>query len=204
MNQLQSKIESILFVTPKPVTAKGLAKILEVEQNEVEQALNELAQQHKEAGIVLLNSGEVWQLATNSENSAIVKNFLNAELREKLTDASVETLAIIAYRQPISKGEIEAIRGVNCQYSIRHLLIRGLIQKTPNPKDSRQILYETTVEFLQHMGLQSTKELPDFEVLVEKIKLPEAPEIGEPTIENTPELPVSEDQNEDQENIQPA
>jgi segregation and condensation protein B len=180
-NQLQNKIESLLFVTPKPVTAKTLAKLLEVEEQQVEQSLTALAEVRKESGIVLLNSGELWQLATNPENVTEVKNLLNAELREKLTDASVETLAIIAYRQPISKGEVEAIRGVNCQYSIRHLLIRGLIQKISNPKDSRQVLYETTIEFLQHLGLQSTKELPDFEVLVEKIKLPEAPEINEPS-----------------------
>lgn len=181
MNLLQSKIESLLFVSPKPTSAKNLAKALDAEQNEVEAALNELAELRKESGVILLNSGDNWQLATNSENSNEVKNLLNTELREKLTDASVETLAIIAYRQPISKAEIEAIRGVNCQYSIRHLLIRGLIQKIQNSKDSRQILYETTIEFLQHMGLQSTKELPDFETLVEKIKLPEAPEISEPT-----------------------
>ncbi|GAC1412384.1 MAG: SMC-Scp complex subunit ScpB [Candidatus Doudnabacteria bacterium] len=181
MNLLQSKIESLLFVSPKPMTAKNLAKLLEVDQLEIETTLTELAEQHQESGIVLLNSGGNWQLGTNAQNSAEVKNLLNAELREKLTDASVETLAIIAYRQPISKAEIEAIRGVNCQYSIRHLLIRGLVQKVQNSKDSRQVLYETTIEFLQHMGLQSTKELPDFEALVEKIKLPEAPEISEPS-----------------------
>jgi segregation and condensation protein B len=102
-------------------------------------------------------------------------------LREKLTDASVETLAIIAYRQPISRAEIETIRGVNCQYSLRHRLIRGLIHKIPNPKDSRQLLYETTLEFLQHMGIGSIQELPEFEVLVEKIKLPETIALENPT-----------------------
>lgn len=179
MNQLHSTIESILFVAGKPMTGKQIAKILEKETAEVELALNEIAESRKDSGVVLLNSGEDWQMATNAKNSTQVKNFMNADLREKLTDATVETLAIVAYRQPISKGEIEAIRGVNCQYSLRHLLIRGLIQKTPNPKDSRQVLYETTIEFLEHMGLQSVKDLPEFEALVEKIKLPEAPEITE-------------------------
>ncbi len=179
MDQLQSTIESILFVAGKPLSAKQIAKILEKEVSEVETALNALAGARKESGVIVMNSSDVWQLTTNSKNSTAVKNFLNADLRERLTDATVETLAIIAYRQPISRSEIEAIRGVNCQYSIRHLLIRGLIEKVPNPRDSRQALYQTTVEFLQHMGLQSTKDLPEFESLVAKIQLPEAPEISE-------------------------
>ncbi len=179
MNQLHSEIESILFVAGKPLASKSIAKYLEQDLAVVEKALEEIKESRKDSGIILLNSNGLWELSTNSQNSTAVKNYLNSDLREKLTDASIETLAIIAYRQPISKGEIEAIRGVNCQYSIRHLLIRGLIQKTPNPKDSRQILYETTIEFLQHMGLQSVKDLPEFEELVEKIKLPEAPEITE-------------------------
>lgn len=175
MEKLESTIESILFVANKPLAADYIAKILNVESDAVSSALSDISEAHKGSGIVLLESQGHWQFATNSENGNEVKNFLNAELREKLTDASIETLAIIAYRQPISRAEIEAIRGVNCQYSIRHLLIRGLIQKVPNPKDSRQILYETSLEFLQQLGITNIKELPDFESLVAKIKLPEAP-----------------------------
>jgi segregation and condensation protein B len=87
-------------------------------------------------------------------------------------------LGIIAYRQPISKAEIEAIRGVNSQYSLRHLLMRGLIEKVPNPNDARSALYQTTTEFLQHLGLSSNKDLPDFGKLVEEIKLPETPRLA--------------------------
>ncbi len=173
MDQLQSTIESILFVASKPLSAQYIAKILELEKEEVEKALHELSKIHENSGIVLLESNNTWQFATNAKNSTVVKNFLNADLREKLSDATIETLAIIAYRQPISRAEIEAIRGVNCQYSLRALSIRGLVQKTPNPKDSRQILYETTLEFLEHMGLKNNRELPDFEELVKKISLPE-------------------------------
>ena len=175
MEQLKSTIESILFVAGKPLSISALAKILEKKQDEIEKALAEIAEARKESGVVLLEASGLWQLSTNPKNSTEVKEFLNTELREKLTDATVETLAIIAYRQPISRSEIEAIRGVNCQYSVRHLLIRGLIEKVSNPNDSRQNLYQTTLEFLQHMGISSIKELPDFESLVEKIKLPEAP-----------------------------
>src|SRR6266481_6464500 len=142
MEQLKSTIESILFVAGKPLSISALAKILEKKQDEIEKALAEIAEARKESGVVLLEASGLWQLSTNPKNSTEVKEFLNTELREKLTDATVETLAIIAYRQPISRSEIEAIRGVNCQYSVRHLLIRGLIEKVSNPNDSRQNLYQ--------------------------------------------------------------
>ncbi len=173
--QLKSALESILFVSGKPLSVRELAKITETETAAVKAALSELAAERKHAGVVLLEHEEVYQLATNSRNSAAVKNFLNAELREKLTDATVEVLAIVAYRQPIAKAEIEAIRGVNSQYSLRVLLMRGLIEKIANPNDARGVLYQTTTEFLQHLGLSSLADLPEFQKLVADIKLPETP-----------------------------
>lgn len=176
---LNKILESILFTASRPIKAKELAKILEMEEAQVKQILEDLVEAKKDAAIVLLGSQEGYQLATNSKYSTQVKNFLNAELREKLTDATVEVLAIIAYRQPISKAEIEAIRGVNSQYSIRHLLMRGMIEKVVNPQDARSVMYQTTTEFLMHMGLSSSKELPEFEKLVEQIKLPETPALSQ-------------------------
>lgn len=174
---LQSKIESILFVASKPLSANTIAKILGTDISQIETSLLSLADAKKDSGTVLLESNGTWQVATNPENAANVKTFLNTELRERLTDVTVETLAIIAYRQPISKAEIEAIRGVNCQYSIRTLLMRGLIARSVDQNDGRQVLYQTTHKFLEHMGLGSVKDLPDFDALVAKITLavPEAP-----------------------------
>ncbi|MCL5774906.1 MAG: SMC-Scp complex subunit ScpB [Patescibacteria group bacterium] len=171
---LKSVLESLLFVSSKPVSAKEFAKILEQPLPEVKAALEELAKERTD-GVVILESNGQYQMSTNPQNSTQVKNFLNTELREKLTDATVEVLGIIAYRQPISKAEIEAIRGVNSQYSLRHLLMRGLIEKISNPNDARSVYYQTTTEFLQHMGLSSVKDLPAFEDLVQQIKLPETP-----------------------------
>jgi segregation and condensation protein B len=195
MTNLKSQIESILFVSNKPLTASLLSKILQKEESEILAALNELAEERKEAGIVLLQTDQEYQLATNSANSTQVKNFLNSDLREKLTDATVETLAIIAYRQPISKAEIEAIRGVNSQYSVRSLLMRGLIEKIPNPNDARGSLYQVTTEFLQHLGLQNIKDLPDFETLVKEIKLPEVIERKD---DNTPSEEIVTEENQGQ------
>ncbi len=174
LSNLISALESILFVSEKPLKLKELVKILERPETEILQALENLENSRKNSGVVLLNNQGEYQFATNSENSSLVKNFLNSELREKLTDATVEVLAIITYRQPISKAEIEAIRGVNSQYSLRALLMRGLIEKIHNPDDQRSALYRTTTEFLQHLGLNGFKDLPEFEKLVSQIKLPAA------------------------------
>lgn len=176
--QLKSVLESLLFISGKPQSAKELSKFLEQPQGEVQTALDELAKEKQETGIVILESNGQYQMSTNAQNSTQVKNFLNAELREKLTDATVEVLGIIAYRQPISKAEIEAIRGVNSQYSLRHLLMRGLVEKVSNPNDARSVYYQTTTEFLQHLGLTSVKDLPDFEELVSQVKLPETPALS--------------------------
>src|SRR3989338_5287183 len=178
MEQLLSKIESLLFVSSKPLHIKQLSKFLQSPDDEVRSALLELQKTRKHAGVILLEANGYWQMATHGENVDVVKNFLNSDLREKLTDATVEVLSIIAYRQPISKAETEAIRGVNSQYSIRHLLMRGLIEKIPNPNDARGSLYQVTTEFLQHLGIQSIADLPAFENLVAHIKLPEALQVS--------------------------
>jgi len=199
--QLKNILEALLFVASKPFRAKEFAKILEIEEADVKSALESLAADKKEAGIVLLENNGEYQLSTNSACSTQVKNFLNAELREKLTDATVEVLAIIAYRQPISKAEIEAIRGVNSQYSLRHLLMRGLIEKISNPADARSFLYQTTTEFLMHMGMSSVSELPEFAKLVEHIKLPETPGLDqqpsttEPPVTEEPTQTIADEQN---------
>jgi len=182
-SSIKSVLQSILFVANRPLTAKQLAKHLELEVVAVSETLEELQNEHKDSGIVLLENNGSYQFSTQPANSAKVKDFLNTDLREKLTDATVEVLAIIAYRQPVSKAEIEAIRGVNSQYSLRHLLMRGLIEKVPNPGDGRGFLYQTTTEFLQHLGLTSVKDLPEFEKITGEIKLPETAAIAESAAE---------------------
>ncbi len=209
MQELCSQIESLLFVSNKPLTLKQLVKFTGNNEESVKQALDQIALDRTDRGVVLLNAPDGYQLATNSANSDAVKNFLNADLREALTEATVEVLAIIGYRQPISKAEIEAIRGVNSQYSLRALLMRGLIEKIPNPNDARGSMYQVTTEFLQHMGITSTNELPDFQELVAKIHLPETPILNsEANAENVTEpveeviiMEVSEEGNPDEETL---
>ncbi len=174
MNEtLKSQLESLLFVSNKPLSLKQLAKFTNAEESVAKQTLETLAAERVNSGVVILEASGNYQMATNGANAEMVKTFLNSDLREKLTDATVEVLAIIAYRQPISKAEIEAIRGVNSQYSIRHLLMRGLIEKIPNPNDARGSLYQITTDMLQQLGITSVNDLPEFSKLVEHIKLPE-------------------------------
>ncbi len=203
MEDLHSKIESILFVSSKPVSIKQLAKLLGTDETTLESAGQELVEKHKNNGVVVLFTGGNLQMATNSQNTEVVNNFLNADLREKLTDATVEVLGIISYRGPITRAEIEAIRGVNSQYSVRNLLIRGLIEKVPGT-DSRSVSYQVTTDFLQQFGLTSTKDLPDFNTLTQQIKLPEVVEkkdntnnadannVAEPEADTQKELPAPE------------
>lgn len=178
-DMIKSKLESLLFVSNKPLSLKNLAKFSGEDEQSIKQALNELVESHKDTGVVILEANGNYQMATNGQNAELVKTFLNSDLREKLTDATLEVLSIIAYRQPISKVEIEAIRGVNSQYSIRHLLMRGLVEKIPNPNDARGNLYQITTEFLQQLGLTKIEDLPEFNQLVSHIKLPETPALNQ-------------------------
>lgn len=175
--KLKSQILSILFVASKPVSITELKNTLELEDEEIKDAVASLVSENINSGIIVLAHNDKLQLASNPDNSVQVKKFLSLELREKLTDAALETLAIILYKQPVSKAEIENIRGVNSQYTIRQLLIRGLIEKASSTSDRRVQNYKTTLEFLQHMGIKNIKELPDFEELTKNIQLPSSDQL---------------------------
>jgi segregation and condensation protein B len=171
---LKSQILSILFVALEPVSIKELEVALELDNEQIRQAVAELVSENLTSGIILLAHDDKLQLASNPGNSGIVKKFLSLELREKLSEAALETLAIVLYRQPVSKTDIENIRGVNSQYTLRQLLIRGLIEKIQSPADKRMQLYKTTLEFMQHLGIKNMNDLPDFEELTKAIELPSA------------------------------
>jgi len=172
ISKLKSEILSVLFVASKPVTIRELQAVLEVDESEIKTAISELVSSNHTSGIILLAHNNKLQLSSNPDNSPAVKKFLSLELREKLSDASLETLAIILYKQPISKAEIENIRGVNSQYTVRQLLIRGLIEKVQSSSDRRMQLYKTTLEFMQHLGIKDMSELPSFEELTKAVDLP--------------------------------
>lgn len=172
MSDLAKILESLLFVASRPLSVKDLAKFSGALEEEVLQTLLQIQTSRQDGGVVLLNANAHWQMATHTDSTEKVRAFLQSDLKEKLTDASLEVLATVAYKQPISRSEIEAIRGVNSQYSIRLLLMRGLIEKIGDSRSSR---YQVTTEFLRQMGLQSVSDLPDYEDVMSKVKTPEVP-----------------------------
>jgi segregation and condensation protein B len=156
-------IESILLVAEKPISSKELSKCTEAMVSEVQDVLVELIKEYENRGIKIIRKGEYYSMVTDPENAEAVSRFLNEELRHDLSGAALETLSIITYKQPVTRLEIEEIRGVASDQILRNLLIRGLIQEVGR-KDSpgRPILYGTTMEFLQYFGLEGEHQLPVF------------------------------------------
>jgi len=161
--ELQVLVESLLFVADRPVTAGQLASALEVEESAVEAALSALdgAYVDEARGLRLQRKGDRVQLVTLPEAGPHIQRFLGLELSGPLSQAALETLSIVAYRQPVTRAEVEAIRGVNSDAVLRTLASRGLIESVGRLEQvGRPILYGTTFEFLQHFGLRSLDELP--------------------------------------------
>ena len=163
---LAARVESLLFVADAPVSIGRLAEALEVTPGQIKRALTDLEVAYANRGLRLQRASNRVQLVTAPEAAPYVERFLGLERRTHLSQAALETLAIIAYRQPVTRPEIEAIRGVNSDSVLRTLLSAGLIEEVGRaPTVGRPILYGTTFEFLQHFGLRSLDELPPLEEL---------------------------------------
>ncbi len=158
---LVSLIESLLFVAQEPVRIAQLATTLQTGTEEVESALKELEGTYARRGLRLQRKGDRVQMVTAPEAAPFVRSFLGLETGGKLSPAALETLAIIAYRQPVTRAQIEAIRGVNSDSVIRTLLNRGLIEEQGRLEQAgRPIIYGVTFEFLQQFGLSGLEDLP--------------------------------------------
>ncbi|MHB8933146.1 MAG: SMC-Scp complex subunit ScpB [Bellilinea sp.] len=164
---LDARIEAILFVAPAPVTVAQLAEALEVQASEIEIGLQQLGRTLQfSRGIRLQRHEGRYQLTSAPELAVEIEKFLGLEATARLSRAALETLAIVAYRQPITRPGVDAIRGVNSDGVMNSLLSKGLIQeigRTEGP--GRPILYGSTQDFLQHFGLNSLEDLPPFELL---------------------------------------
>jgi len=159
--ELTSLIESLLFVADAPVMPAQLAAALDVEPKAVEEALDQLAADYQQRGLRLQRKAGRVQLVTAPEAAPAVERFLGLELSSKLSPAALETLAIVAYRQPVTRAQVEAIRGVNSDSVLRTLINKGLIEEVGRLEQvGRPILYGTTFEFLQYFGLQDLQDLP--------------------------------------------
>ena len=112
--------------------------------------------------VSIIEKNNCFQMVSNPENAPYVEKFIKDDLQEDLTPTSLEVLAIIAYKGPITRVEIEEIRGINSSYTLRNLLIRGLIERKPHPEDARTYLYEISFDFLRKLGLSSVDQLPEY------------------------------------------
>ena len=158
---LQAQVESLLFVATEPVAITRLADILEVEAEQVEQALLILHDEYRERGMRIQHKGKRVQMVTAPEASDAVRRLLGLELTGKLSPAALETLAIVAYRQPATRAQIEAVRGVSSDSVLRTLLNRGLVEEVGRlDQAGRPIIYGTTFDFLQQFGITSLDQLP--------------------------------------------
>jgi segregation and condensation protein B len=161
VEQLPAFVESILFVAEEPVGVPMLMQALRATREAVEDALAELEQRCLEGGTRLQRDGDIVQLVTAPEAGPYVERFLGLESRQRISGAALEALAIIAYRQPVTRATVEQIRGVNSDGAIASLIARGLVEevgKAPGP--GRPGLLGTTMKFLEHFGLTKPTDLP--------------------------------------------
>jgi segregation and condensation protein B len=158
---LYVKLEAMLFVAPEPVTTAQLATALDVAPSVVERGLNELDASLATRGLRLQRHAGRFQLTTAPQLTELIERFLGLETTTHLSRAALETLAIVAYQQPVTRPQIDSIRGVNSDSMMKSLLSKGLILESGRANGpGRPILYSTTPEFLQHFGLNSILEMP--------------------------------------------
>jgi segregation and condensation protein B len=162
---LPALIEVLLFVAVMPISVSQLAVSLNESVKSIELSLDELNEFYRKTrGLRLQWKGKKVQLVSSPELSQIIEDFLGIDATTTLSQASLETMAIIAYKQPVTRPMIEEVRGVNSDGVVRNLLSKGLIEEVGRAEGvGRPILYSTTTEFLNHFGLTSIKELPPFE-----------------------------------------
>jgi segregation and condensation protein B len=164
MNQdLRSSLEAILLVADEPVPVVLLAQVTERPRDEVAVALSELATGYddEERGFDLREVAGGWRFYTREEYAPLVERFVRDGQEVRLTQAALETLAVVAYRQPVSRARVSAVRGVNCDGVMRTITLRGLVEEAGTDPETGAILYRTTAYFLERLGLASLDALPD-------------------------------------------
>ncbi|MBI3685080.1 SMC-Scp complex subunit ScpB [Candidatus Azambacteria bacterium] len=160
MSDLTSKIESILFISGDAVHMRRLRQLLpDAPEEQIREAVAALAREYQKRGVRVFMKDDRVQMVTAPENAGLVDALVKSHLTEELTPAALETLSCVAYREPITKAEIDDIRGVNSIFSLRALMMRGLVKK------SKDDAYRVTIDFLKKLGIENISDLPDYEEL---------------------------------------
>jgi segregation and condensation protein B len=166
---LKRALEAVLFVSDEPLPAAVIAQALEVDRRTAEDACQALARdlEDRGSGLVLRNVAGGWRLFTHPDTAALVEGFVLSSRQARLTKASLETLAIVAYKQPVTRHQVSGIRGVNCDGVLRALQDRGLVHEVGREEaPGRPVLYGTTPGFLERLGLPSLASLPSLAPLL--------------------------------------
>ncbi len=162
-NNLEQILEAVLFAYGESLTITKLASLTKKGEAEVINALNNLKKTLTNRGLKLINKDKEWQLTAREDAGIYIEKLVKNEIRDELTPASLEVLAIVAYKNNATRLEIETIRGVNSIYAIRNLLIRGLIEKAPDP--AKSVKYQISLAALRKLGIEKLSDLPSFNEL---------------------------------------
>lgn len=160
ITELQRSIEAILMVVDEPVSETTLAQVLERPETEVVEALGQMVASYEGRGFELKKINGGWRFYSHPDQASVVERFVLDGQQSRLTQAALETLAVIAYRQPISRARVSAIRGVNVEAVMKTLVNRGLVEEAGVEHESGAILYKTTSYFLERLGINSIDDLP--------------------------------------------
>jgi segregation and condensation protein B len=169
MPNLEQKIETVLFYKNEPLEIKKLSKLVERDEKEVREALKILANSLENRGICLITTEDKVGLATAPEMKDFIGQIAKDEMSREIGKAGLETLSIILYNGPVSRREIDYIRGVNSTFILRNLCIRGLVEKETDNKDQRVFRYKGSLSLLTHLGLKKIEDLPEFGIFGKKI-----------------------------------
>src|SRR3989344_1978227 len=166
---LNQQIEALLFHKNEPVKLTWLAKTLNTNNEVINMEIAHLRDSLAERGIVLIELNDAVALGTHPGASELIEVITRTELGTELGKAGLETLSVILYKGPISRSAIDYIRGVNSQFTLRHLMVRGLIERMTDPHHGRSTLYQPTIALLKHMGIRTIGDLPEYTDIKERL-----------------------------------
>src|SRR3989338_4877451 len=166
--QLAGQIEALLFALGRPLSRAELQKHLDADVGQINESIERL--RRRDGGITVVDDGKMLELRTGSDAAVLIERVRREENSREIGRAGLEALTAVLYRGPLTRSEIDFIRGVNSSQTLRTLTMRGLVRRVQNPKDERSFLYEPTTELLSELGVVRAQELPDYAEVRSKLE----------------------------------
>ena len=165
---IDSQIEALLFALGRPISRSELIKMVDARPKQIEEAITKLKERSQ--GITIVDDGVEVELRVDERSAPLIEKIRKEEYSRDIGKAGLEALSAVLYRGPLTRSEIDFIRGVNSSQTLRTLTLRGLVRKIPNPKDERSFLYEPTTELLAQLGVSRMQDLPDYAQVRQKLQ----------------------------------